>query len=85
MLVSNDGVIGMLTLVRMNRRVYLAERVGLRGVPPRPFGAALRVLAPPRLVPSDHLGTRHNASLSTYPTGVIPPFALNRRISGYGA
>jgi hypothetical protein len=65
-------------------QIIVAERVGLLGVPPRPFGAALRVLAPLRLVPSDHLGTRHNASLSTYPTGVIPPFALYRPTSGTG-
>ena len=31
--------------------------------------------------PSDHLGTRHNASRSTYPTGVTPPLAGARRLA----
>ncbi len=65
--------LGQKSLIFKGILVVGARGWDLLGVPPRPFGAALRVLAPPEASAFWHLGTRHNASLSTYPTGVIPP------------
>jgi hypothetical protein len=48
------------------------ERGITRRYAPRPFGAALRVLTKPTTQAFHHLGTNHNASPNTYPTGVIP-------------